>query len=90
MARQIVSHGHVFVNGKKLSIPSFHVKVDDIISLSPKMQQNGQVLEATTARAEPLPYLAREGLQGKLTRQPKRDDVEVPFNTQHIIEYYSR
>ncbi len=45
MARQIVSHGHVLVNGKKLNIPSYQVKVNDVISISDKMQNNPVVLE---------------------------------------------
>jgi small subunit ribosomal protein S4 len=90
MARQLVSHGHVTVNGKKESIPSYHVKVDDVVSLSPKIQQNVQVLQLAKEKPELLSFLSREGLSGKIVRAPKREDIEVLFSTQQIIEYYSR
>lgn len=90
MARQLVSHGHIRVNGKKVTIPSYHVQVDDVISLSPKMEQNVQVLELVKENPQLLSFLERKGLSGKLKRAPKREDIEVLFNTQQIIEYYSR
>jgi small subunit ribosomal protein S4 len=90
MARQIVSHGHVLVNGKKLNIPSYAVKVDDVISLSPKMQGNKIVLETNEEKPEVLPFLDKKGLSGKLVRMPKTEDLQVPFDLQLIIEYYSR
>lgn len=89
-ARQLVSHGHVTVNGKRVNIPSYQVKVDDIISISAKSQNNPGVLQAMEERKEFLPYVTREGASGKLLRMPKKEDLEVPFDTQLIIEYYSR
>ena len=89
-ARQLVSHGHVTVNDKKVNIPSYQVKVDDIISVSTKSQNNPAVLQAMEEKKEFLPFVVREGASGKLLRMPKKDDLEVPFNTQMIIEYYSR
>ena len=89
-ARQLVNHGHVFVNGKKVSIPSYQVKEDDIITVSAKSQKNPLILQAMEERKEFVPYVMREGASGKLLRMPKKDDLEVPFNTQLIIEYYSR
>jgi small subunit ribosomal protein S4 len=90
MARQIVSHGHVLVNGKKLTIPSYQVKVSDVVTISDKIQKNPDIAKILTDKPEVLPFLERKGTAGKLTRMPKRDDVQVPFNTQPIIEYYSR
>lgn len=89
-ARQLVSHGHVLVNDKKVNIPSYQVKENDIISISPKSQKNPLVLQAMEERKEFLPYIMRKGASGKLLRMPKKEDLEVPFNTQLIIEYYSR
>ncbi len=89
-ARQLVSHGHVFVNEKKVNIPSYQVKQDDVISISSKSQQNPLVLQAMEERSEFVPYVVRKGASGKLLRMPKKEDLEVPFNTQLIIEYYSR
>jgi len=91
MARQFVSHGHVLVNGKKLSIPSYQAKVNDVISLSEKVQKNPVVMElADDEEAVILPFLKKKGFLGKLERMPKMEDVQVPFDLQLIIEYYSR
>jgi len=88
--RQYVSHGHVLVNSKKVSIPSYQVKEGDVISLSEKMQETVETLKLTEEKAELLPFLKREHKLGTLTRTPKRDDLQVLFSTQLIIEYYSR
>jgi small subunit ribosomal protein S4 len=92
MARQFVSHGHILVNGKKLNIPSFQVKKDDVASLSPEMQKNPKVLELLKEKEEEkvLPFLQRKATSGKLVRMPQKGDLEVPFDLQLIIEYYSR
>lgn len=89
-ARQLVSHGHVLVNNKKVNIPSFHVRPHDVISLSPRTQQNPVFKKLVEEKIEVLPYLERKAAVGKLSRMPKREDLEVPFSTQLIIEYYSR
>jgi len=90
MSRQLVSHGHILVNGKKLSIPSYQVRVDDIISLTPKMQQNPRILEILKEEQPGLPFIKKQGMSGKLERMPKMEDVQVLFDMQLIIEYYSR
>jgi small subunit ribosomal protein S4 len=90
MSRQLVSHGHVLVNGKRLNIPSYAVKVDDVVSISPKMQSNKVILETNKEKEEVLPFLNKKGLSGKLVRMPKTEDLQVPFDLQLIIEYYSR
>lgn len=91
MARQIVGHRHVLVNGKKINIPSYQVKLDDVISLTSQMQKNTEVLNLLEEKDKPIiPFLKRQGLVGKLVRMPKKEDVQVPFDLQLIIEYYSR
>lgn len=89
-ARQLVSHGHILVNDKKVNIPSYLLKADDIVSIDEKTQKNPLVLQAMEEKKEFLPYVVRKGASGKLIRTPKKDDIEAPFNTQLIIEYYSR
>lgn len=89
-ARQLVSHGHVFVNGKRVSIPSYHVQPDDVVSLATKMQNNPHVVKVLEEKKETLPFVVRKGTSGKVLRLPKREDVELLFDTQLIIEYYSR
>lgn len=90
MARQLVGHGHVRVNNVKVSIPSYQVNAGDVITLSDKMQKNPQLLTLFGENLQVLPFFEKEGIAGKLIRMPKREDVEVPFSTQQIIEYYSR
>lgn len=91
MARQFVSHGHVFLNGKRINIPSYEVKVDDIISISPIIQKNPQVIELLNDKdIKTLPFIKKEGVSGKLVRMPRKEDLVVPFDLQLIIEYYSR
>lgn len=87
MARQLVSHGHVLVNGKKINIPSYSVRIDDIITLKPSMLKDQSDEEK---ELEVLPFLQKEGPVGKLVRMPTKEDVQVPFDVQLIIEYYSR
>jgi small subunit ribosomal protein S4 len=89
-ARQFVSHGHVKVNGKKLTIPSYQAKVSDIIEIDEQMQKTPDVMKALQEKTELVSFVSRQGTKGKLTRMPKSDDIVVPFNTQQIIEYYSR
>lgn len=89
-ARQLVTHGHILVNGKRLNIPSYQVREQDVVSLSTKQQKNITITILLEENKDLLPFLEREGVSGKLTRMPKRGDIEVPFSTQPIIEYYSR
>ena len=90
-ARQMVGHRHVLVNGEKLNIPSYSVKLDDVVTLTSKAQKNAQVLALMEDKDKVIvPFLKREGMSGKLIRMPKKDDVKPPFDLQLIIEYYSR
>lgn len=90
MARQIVGHGHVKVNDRKLTIPSYQVKPGDVVTISDKIQKNPDIVKLLSEKPETPQFVKREGIAGKLIRMPKKDDIEVPFNTQQIIEYYSR
>lgn len=54
------------------------------------MQKTADVIKLMQEKAELVSFVTREGTQGKLTRMPKSEDIVVPFNTQQIIEYYSR
>jgi small subunit ribosomal protein S4 len=91
MARQMVGHGQVLVNNKKLNIPSYQVKLDEVVSLGDKAQKNVQVLKLFEEKDKIIvPFLKRQALSGKLVRMPKKDDVQVPFDLQLIVEYYSR
>lgn len=90
MSRQFVTHGHVIVNGKKMTIPSYTVQKGDVIALDTKIQKNPDVIKAIEDRNEPLGFLKIKGAAGTLVREPEAGDIEVPFSTRLIIEYYSR
>jgi len=91
MARQMVSHGQVLVNSKKINIPSYQVRLDEVVSLGEKAQKNVQVLKLLEDKDMIIiPFLKRQAFSGKLVRMPKKDDVQVPFDLQLIVEYYSR
>lgn len=90
MSRQFVTHGHVVVNGKKMTIPSYTVQEGDVITLGAKIQKNPDVLKVMEENKEMLGFLEKKGPAGKLTRMPIAEDIQVPFSTRQIIEYYSR
>lgn len=90
-ARQLVSHKHVFVNGKKVNIPSFELKVGDSISLGSKAAELPFVKKLLADKEKTLPnWLTRKGPAGKVKRMPARVDVTENFSEQDIVEFYSR
>ena len=91
-ARQLVSHGHVLVNGKKVTIPSFNTKVSDVISLSPKSANLDSVkkLQDETKDIKLPSWLEKQATVGKIVSSPKRENLEVDINESLIVEYYSR
>ncbi len=89
-ARQLVNHGHVKVNGEKVDIPSFNVKIDNIITLTEKAQKFPSVPESLKLRDDLPKWLKRQALVGKVSKLPEAEDVETIANEQLIVEYYSR
>ncbi len=90
-ARQLVSHRHVYVNGKRVNIPSYKVLVGDSISLSPKAAEVTSVKKQLQDENKTIPeWLTRKGPAGKVLRNPSRQDIKEPINEQDIIEFYSR
>lgn len=91
MARQLVSHGHVLVNGKRLNIPSYAMRVDDVLSLSPKAMEIPTVKKLLEQEDTKVPvYFERKAAAGRLIKIPSRDEIPTEVNEQLIIEYYSR
>ncbi len=91
-ARQIIRHGNVLVNKKKVSIPSYQVKVGDKISLKAKFLVNKDVqsaLENSKKRGLPA-WLERKKEIGKILRLPERDELDADIKEQLIVEFYSR
>jgi small subunit ribosomal protein S4 len=93
-ARQLVSHGHVKVNGRRVTIASYHVKDSDTIELGTKAREMALVLEASKSAERDTPdYLeVNEGKSAKLLRTPKLADVPfaVQMSPHLIVEFYSR
>lgn len=90
-ARQLVSHRHVFVNGKRVNIPSYLVRAEDTISLSAKAMEIPPVKKLLQEKNPVIPvWLKRKAAAGKVTRPPKREDIKEPISDQDIIEFYSR
>lgn len=93
-ARQLVGHGHVRVNGRKVSIPSFAVRVNDVIEIKDKAnskQLAQKNLEGSTARVVPdWVAVNRDGLKASLLRIPSRDEIQPIANEQAVVEFYSR
>lgn len=83
MARQVVGHGHIKVNGKEVNIPSFKIKVGDEVTIVEKMSR---LKEDSSTPA----WLDRHGIIGKVLRLPERSDVLEQISEQLIVEFYSR
>lgn len=91
-ARQMVTHGHIYVNGKRLDLPSYQAIPGDQISVRPKMQKNEHVLEAIESTSNVPAYLLRDKatFTATLSRLPERKEVPVPINEQLVVEFYAR
>lgn len=93
-ARQLVNHGHVTVNGRKATIASFALKVNDVIAIKSNnvsRQLATKNLEVSASRAVPdWLSLDREGLKGTIMRIPTRDEIQPIADEQAVVEFYSR
>ena len=93
-ARQLVNHGHVLVNGKKVDIPSYELQLNEEVTLKEKMKNNAQVQEALNYCPVSMvpPYLEanRENMSGKLTAIPNREDIPEKIDEHLIVEFYSK
>lgn len=93
-ARQMVCHGHVTVNGRKAAIPSYALKVNDVIAIknhnvSKQLATKG--LETSTSRAVPdWMSLTKEELKGVVMRVPTKAEIQPIANEQAVVEFYSR
>ncbi|MBP9781977.1 30S ribosomal protein S4 [Candidatus Woesebacteria bacterium] len=89
-ARQIVNHGHVRVNSKKMSIPSYRVQVNDVISLTDSALHIPTVEALLKDGVSRVEWLERKAHIGKVVRAPLRNDIQEKIEEQLVIEYYSR
>ena len=90
-ARQLASHRHVLVNGKKVNIPSYQVIVGDVITLDGKGFDIPEVKKAFEQKDfKIVGWLERKAAAGKISRLPKREDISEALSEQDIVEFYSR
>jgi len=91
-ARQLVRHGHFQVNGRRVNIPSYGVRENDVISLKQGSPVEQLVRDATDLTASVAPWLQadHDGLMGKVLRLPERDEIDVPVQESLIVELYSK
>jgi small subunit ribosomal protein S4 len=93
-ARQMVSHGHVRVNGRKVNVPSFALKVNDVIEVresSVSRQLASKNLELSTSKVVPeWLVLNKDAFKGSVVRIPTREDIHPIANEQAVVEFYSR
>lgn len=92
-ARQLVGHGHVLVNGKRVDIPSYSVRPGDTITISERMKRSRQMaVWAERGGILPPAYLEldRDAMSGRLVKVPDRDEIPVPIDDRLIVEFYSR
>ena len=91
-ARQLVNHGHITVDGKRVDIPSYEVKVGQTISLKEKsknLQQVKDSLEAATSRPSFVTFDENK-MEGSLVRLPERDEMEPNINEALVVEWYNK
>ena len=91
-ARQIVNHGHILVNGKKVDIPSYMVKPGDVISVKESSKDHKDIKEALEAINNTVEFVTfdKNKLEGTYVRLPERSELSSDINEALIVEFYSR
>ena len=91
-ARQLVRHGHFLVNGRRVNIPSFQVKPEDVVTLKQGSSAEQIVRDATDLTAAVAPWLQadHDGLTGTVLKWPERAEIDTPVSEQLIVELYSK
>ena len=91
-ARQLVNHGHILVNGKKVDIPSYACKAGDVITLKETSKNLKVVVESLESFTVVVPYVEinKETKEGKFIRLPERNELARDIDDSQIVEYYNR
>ena len=91
-ARQLIRHGHWVVNGRRVDIPSYQVRPDDVITLKPGSKAEQVIRDATELVSVVPAWLQadHDGLTAKVLRHPERDEIAAPVQEQLIVELYSK
>ena len=90
MSRQIVGHGHVLVNEKRVNIPSYLIKAGDMIQLTDAGREIPVIKEELGARPLTASWLQRDGTSGRATGMPQRNDIDADIREDLIVESYAR
>jgi small subunit ribosomal protein S4 len=94
MARQLVKHGHISVNGRKVDIPSFLIHEGDTVEVKEASKKMIPILESmkNITRVGTVPWIEvdADNLKGKFLYEPKREEIDIPVNEQLIVELYSK
>ena len=91
-ARQVVRHGHFLVNGRRVNIPSYQVRPDDIVSIRTGSTAEQVIRDATDLTASVAPWLQadHDNLTGKVLKWPERAEIDAPVQESLIVELYSK
>jgi small subunit ribosomal protein S4 len=91
-ARQFIGHGHVLVDGRRVTIPSYRVKAGQVVALRASSPVRPVSAEAAELLARVAPWLETDpdGLTGRVLREPVRRDINVPIDEQLVVEHFSR
>lgn len=91
-SRQLIRHGHFTVNGRRVNIPSYRVRPDDVVAAAPTSSARAIISEATDLTATVSPWLQadHDNLTGMILKYPERDEIDVPVQEQLIVELYSK
>lgn len=91
-ARQLVNHGHILVNGKKVDIPSYLLSVGDLVEVKASMKKNEKVLEALQNNEATLEFVKvnKSEVKGEFIRLPERNELNSEISESLIVEWYNR
>ena len=91
-ARQLIRHGHFQVNGRRVNIPSYQVRPNDVVSMKPASSAENVIRDATDLTASVAAWLQadHDNLTGKVLKLPERTEIDTPVQEQLIVELYSK
>ena len=91
-ARQLIRHGHFHVNGRRVNIPSYQVRPNDVVSMTPASSAEHVIRDATDLTASVAPWLQadHDNLTGKVLKLPEREEIDAPVQESLIVELYSK
>jgi small subunit ribosomal protein S4 len=91
-ARQLVVHGHIYVNGERVDLPSYSLNAGDVVAVSEKMKNNVHIVESMESNTYHPPYISVDKAErsAALLRIPDETEIQIPVNVQLVVEFYNR